>query len=78
MNTELDTRKEPNVASQNGWLLRQLKSGRHISALHAVTEAGIYRLAARVHNLRSMGHDVKTHTVHLDGRYWAVYYMEAE
>lgn len=78
MNTELDTRRMPSATSQNGWLLRQLRKGRRITAVIAVREAGIYRLAARVHALRSMGHDVKAETVHVDARSWAVYYMEAE
>jgi hypothetical protein len=78
MNTELDTRKEPGTASHNGVVLRHLRSGKRITAYEAVQRYGIYRLAARVNELRRMGHAVKSEDVWQGSRHWAVYWMEAE
>ena len=78
MNTQLDTRKEPGIASHNGVVLRHLRSGKRITAYEAVQRYGIYRLAARVNELRRMGHAVKSTEVRDGSRHWAVYWMEAE
>jgi hypothetical protein len=78
MNTELDTRKEPGFASHNGVLLRHLRSGKRITAYEAVQRYGIYRLAARINELRKAGHAIKSEEVWEGSRHWAVYWMEAE
>lgn len=76
METNTTHTKEPNTATQNAWVLKQLRAGRRITAFEAVHKAGIYRLAARVNNLRKMGHDIKTHMVYANDRNFAVYYLE--
>jgi len=78
MNTELDTRKEPGYTSHNGVLLRHLRSGKRITAYEAVQRYGIYRLAARINELRKAGHAIKSEEVWEGSRHWAVYWMEAE
>jgi hypothetical protein len=78
MTTELDTRKEPGIASHNGIVLRHLRAGKRITAYEAVQLYGIYRLAARVNDLRKAGHDIKSEDVRDGSRHWAVYWMEAE
>jgi hypothetical protein len=78
MNTQLDTRKEPIATSQNGFVLRHLRAGKRITAYEAVQRYGIYRLAARVAELRRMGYAIKSEEVWDGSRHWAVYWMEAE
>jgi hypothetical protein len=78
MNTQLDTRKEPGYTSHNGKVLQHLRSGKRITAYEAVQRYGIYRLAARISDLRKAGHDIKSEDVRDGSRHWAVYWMEAE
>jgi len=78
MNTELDTRKEPGIASHNGVVLRHLRAGKRITAYQAVQLYGIYRLASRIHELRNKGHAIKSTEMRDGSRHWAVYWMEAE
>jgi len=76
MTTQLDTRKEPGIAYHNGKVLQHLRSGKRITAYEAVQRYGIYRLAARVNELRRMGHAVKSTEVRDGSRHWGVYWME--
>jgi 23S rRNA pseudoU1915 N3-methylase RlmH len=46
--------------SQNVELLKYLKQGRRLTAAKAARELGIWRLAARVADLRESGHNVVT------------------
>jgi hypothetical protein len=78
MNTQLDTRKEPSTASHNGKVLNHLRLGKRITAYEAVHLYGIYRLAARINDLRKAGHDIKSEDIRDGQRNWAVYWMEAE
>ena len=78
MNTQIDTRKEPSTASHNGVVLRHLRAGKRITAYEAVQRYGIYRLAARINDLRKAGHDIKSEDVRDGSRNWAVYWMDAE
>jgi hypothetical protein len=78
MTTQLDTSKEPIATSQNGFVLRHLRSGKRITAYEAMQFYGIYRLAARINDLRNKGHAIKSEDVRDGLRHWAVYWMEAE
>jgi hypothetical protein len=78
MNTQLDTRKEPSATSQNGIVLCHLRIRKYITAYQAVQLYGIYRLAARINELRNKGHAIKSEDVRDGSRHWAVYWMEAE
>lgn len=46
--------------SQNEWLLSQLRAGRKLTALDCLREFGIFRAAARIENLRQLGHQIVT------------------
>jgi len=48
------------ATGQCGKLLVHLASGRSISPLEAFGTLGIYRLAARIHELRCAGHKIKS------------------
>lgn len=61
--------------SQNSWLLRWLMTGQRITARQAVQIAGIYRLAARVADLRDAGVRVESSMRVEDGVRYAVYWL---
>ncbi len=61
--------------SQSGQILAALKSGRRLSAVEALREFGCFRLAARIHELRRAGHDVRDETVADGGKRYAVYHL---
>jgi hypothetical protein len=63
------------IKHQNKWLLQQMMAGRKFSAYEA-TQHGIYRLAARVYDLRQKGYHIKTITAQNGSTSWAVYYLE--
>jgi hypothetical protein len=64
-------------------VLDYLKEGKTITTLNAFKELGITRLAARVHELKQDGYDVKKHTISVTNRFnekcaIAEYYYEGE
>ena len=65
-----------NTESQSNWILTQLRNGRKLSAYEALQEAGCFRLAARINDLRKKGHDVRTMTANSGNKHFAVYYLE--
>ena len=50
--------KVKNKTSQNDRILKHLKSGKTISPLEAMGVFGVYRLAARIFELRQDGHEI--------------------
>ena len=46
--------------SQNDKIMMWLKNNRAINPAQAFTELGIYRLSARIKELREKGHDIRT------------------
>jgi len=46
--------------SQNSQVLKHLNRRQEITPLYALTRFGIYRLAARIHDLRELGFDIRT------------------
>ena len=46
--------------SQKEKILKHLRSGAHITPLEAMGLFGVYRLAARIKDLRDDGHDIVT------------------
>ena len=46
--------------SQNEKILNHLRSGAHITPLEAMGLFGVYRLAARIFELRNQGHNIVT------------------
>lgn len=69
--------KEMNM-TQNEALLEHFKKGRTITPLEAVGVYGIFRLASRVFDLRSLGHDIVT-TTKIDprGKMYAEYSLRS-
>jgi hypothetical protein len=53
--------------SQNDMILKHLMGGRSISPLEAMGVFGVYRLAARIFELRESGHEI-TKVIKADGR----------
>lgn len=49
-----------NKLTQAERLLNYLQSNNHIEPLRAWTELGIYRLSARINELRHLGYDIET------------------
>jgi hypothetical protein len=50
--------------SQKKTLLDFLKRGKHITPLKALYDLGIYRLAARIRDLKDDGHKIKSEMVY--------------
>jgi len=48
--------------TQNEWVLNALKKG-PVTPIQALSEGGIFRLAARIQELRESGHEITTHKV---------------
>lgn len=59
--------------SQNDWVHRQLVAGRKLTPLVALKEAGIFRLGARVYELRQKGYRIKSEIVEKRGKRFAQY-----
>lgn len=45
-------------------LLGMMRSGREITQLEALKEAGCFRLASRIHDLRRAGHPIVCRMIH--------------
>lgn len=57
------------MKSQNDRLLAYLKTRKSIGPIEALNVLGIFRLAARVRDLRDQGHDIKTTMVTLTNKW---------
>jgi hypothetical protein len=53
------TRKHDDSQTQCQVILDYLRRGHHLTALTAMNAWGIFRLAARVHELRQAGHPIR-------------------
>ena len=60
--------------SQKTWLLEQLRKG-PVTPIQALKRGGIFRLAARVQDLRNDGHTIVTQKVEQNGKSFARYVM---
>ena len=58
---------EPKADSQVGKVLAYIRTHGSIGDMEAFNELGIRRLAARVKDLRSAGHDIQTEMVKTNG-----------
>ena len=61
--------------SQNAAVLEMLQSG-PVTPIDALREAGCFRLAARVCELREMGFEIETNIHQADGQRYAVYSLK--
>jgi hypothetical protein len=52
-----------------------LQKGKSITALQALEKWGCMRLAARIENLRKAGMEIKTKTIHKNGKSFAQYHL---
>lgn len=48
-----------------------------ITPMQALSRYGVFRLAARIRDLRALGHEIKTETVVRKGKAFARYSLEA-
>ena len=62
--------------SQGQMILKDLKQGKTITPLDALPKYGCFRLAARIYDLRSEGHDIQSEMVHDEsGKQYAKYFL---
>ncbi len=61
--------------SQTTQILDMLVRG-PVTAMDALQEAGCFRLAARIADLRQQGHNIKTETIVVNGKHIAQYQLE--
>ena len=54
-------------------ILNHLNRGRGITAIQALNNFGCFRLAARIHELRGMGHNIITNKVTKNKKQFAQY-----
>jgi len=62
--------------SQKDMIIDSLKDGRVITPIHALTEFGCFRLAARISELRAEGYQIATEIVDNGDSRYAAYYLE--
>ena len=62
--------------TQNETILTFLKTGHELTALNAMVNFGVGRLAARIAELRQMGHDITTRMVTRNKKTYATYRLE--
>ena len=57
-------------------VLSYLQRNGSIDPAKAFFELGIYRLGARIFDLRAEGHDIETEIIQKNGKRWAVYRLK--
>lgn len=61
--------------SQNQRIEKHLKSGKHITALGALSLYGCLRLSGRIMELRQSGLKIKTKMIEVNGKHIAQYHL---
>ena len=61
--------------TQTQQILKYLKTGNKITGMDALQLFGCFRLAARVQELRDVGHDVKSQLIRINGKRIAEYWL---
>lgn len=61
------------TATQTQAVLRHLKAGRTLTAIEALEQYRILRLAARIHELRARGENIHTEMISGNGKEFARY-----
>jgi hypothetical protein len=71
-----------NTETQNLRVLAHLQSGRRLTALDALREYGVFRLSARIYDLKQLGHRIDKTMVRPDPddptKLIASYYLESK
>jgi hypothetical protein len=62
--------------SQCDSILNHLKSGQTITPIYALKVFGIFRLAARINDLRGQGHKIQTELEYRENKRFARYYLK--
>jgi hypothetical protein len=57
-------------------LLRYLNTGRSVTAMTALDLWGIFRLAARIYQLKQRGHHIESHTIKVGKKHVAAYLID--
>ena len=64
--------------SQNKTVLDWLQSGKELTAYQAAVYMGIFRLSARIYDLKDRGHEI-TSTMEFDGsKHWSIYALNTK
>ncbi len=63
------------MRTQNQKILAHLTRGQVLTPMTALSRFGVFRLAARVAELKRAGHDIRTHLVKRGGKVFAAYLM---
>jgi hypothetical protein len=61
--------------SQETQILIELKKGRPLTPMKALSKFGCFRLAARIHDLRAKGWDIKMRERKMKDKRFAEYYL---
>lgn len=63
--------------TQAQMVLEALQRGDKITAINALSRFGVFRLAARIHELKKLGHDIQSATMkRSSGKRYSVYWLE--
>ena len=62
--------------SQCDKILAYLQQGKELTPIDALANWGIFRLGARIHDLRARGHKIKTELLQVGKKRFASYYMD--
>jgi hypothetical protein len=62
--------------SQNKQVLNWLKSGHPLTAFQASNYFGIYRLSARIYDLKKQGHNIISKLEFDGSKHWSVYKLK--
>ena len=67
------------ATGQSAQILKALKGGRSLTALDALKEFGVFRLAARIRDLRQLGYSISSTMVYGDdGKRFALYALDGQ
>ena len=58
---------------QNEWILEELQRGAHVTPIGALAGCQCFRLAARIAELRDIGHNIYTTMIYSNGKRYASY-----
>lgn len=64
------------MKSQNQQILTHLQQGQKITSWGAINRYGITRLAARISDLKDLGHDIQGQMQEVNGKKFKVYWLE--
>jgi hypothetical protein len=64
------------VTPQSREVLKALKGGVALTALEALRRFGVFRLAARIHEIKALGHAIVTRKVERKGKWVAEYRLQ--